>query len=400
MAWLEINKAGLAEVLERRGKSWALFELIQNAWDSGAHNVVVTIEPIPNSPFTTLTVEDDSETGWADLDDAFTMFNKSKSASDVKKRGRFCMGEKMVLALCRCATIETMQGTLTFMENGERRRSNSAKRHIGTRFTCEIRMTRDEMDELIDAAQHLIPPTHTIVNGEVLTTRVPVKQFEVKLPTEISDGEGLRRTVRLTTVEVYQSSDGQGQILEMGIPVCSADFPWRLNVMQKVPLGMERDSVTESFRKSLQVAAMNAMASSLSSEEACQPWATEAISDARIQRDALDTTIKARFGDRAVVAVPGDPMANSLAEQMGCTVIHGGSLPGAAWANIRKNELLTTTSLAFPSPKPNAVAVQVIGMEELVKALMAIRNVANDSSSEDAQKCGNIADGILSQMNV
>lgn len=399
MAWLEINKEGLAQVLERRGKSWALFELIQNAWDSGARNVRVTIEPIPNSPFTKLVVEDDSEHGWADLNDAFTMFNKSKSASDVKKRGRFCMGEKMVLALCRCATIETMQGTLMFLEGGERRRSAS-KCAVGTCFTCEIRMTRAEMDELIEAAQSLIAPVYTSINGEQLPILQPVKIFETKLPTEVADGEGLRRTIRTTAVEVYHSPDGQGQILEMGIPVCSADFPWRLNVLQKVPLGMERDSVTDAFRKALQVAAMNAMASTLSSEEACQPWATEAISDARIQRDALNSTIKARFGDRAVVAVPGDPIANAMAEQNGCTVIHGGSLPGAAWANIRKNELLATTSQAFPTPKPNAVAVNVIGMEELVQALMAIRNVANESSSEDVQRCGNIANDVLSKMNV
>ena len=31
MHWFEIDKAGLASILERRGKSWAVLELLQNA---------------------------------------------------------------------------------------------------------------------------------------------------------------------------------------------------------------------------------------------------------------------------------------------------------------------------------------------------------------------------------
>src|SRR2546429_2681653 len=31
--WFEVDKQGLARILERKGKEFALFELIQNAWD-------------------------------------------------------------------------------------------------------------------------------------------------------------------------------------------------------------------------------------------------------------------------------------------------------------------------------------------------------------------------------
>jgi len=31
--WFEVNKQGLAKILERKGKEFALFELIQNTWD-------------------------------------------------------------------------------------------------------------------------------------------------------------------------------------------------------------------------------------------------------------------------------------------------------------------------------------------------------------------------------
>jgi hypothetical protein len=39
MDWFTVDKAGLAAILERRGKAFALAELISNAWDSGAQNV-------------------------------------------------------------------------------------------------------------------------------------------------------------------------------------------------------------------------------------------------------------------------------------------------------------------------------------------------------------------------
>ncbi len=43
--WFEVNKHGLAKILERRGKEFTLFELIQNAWDEpGVAKVRVSLE--------------------------------------------------------------------------------------------------------------------------------------------------------------------------------------------------------------------------------------------------------------------------------------------------------------------------------------------------------------------
>ncbi len=349
--WFDVDKSGLAAMLERRGKSFAIFELVQNAWDSGATNVSVTLEPLPGVPFARLIVVDDSPEGFADLDDAFTMFSRSKRGSDPLKRGRFCLGEKLVLALCREARIETTTGAVEFTDKGRRRLGEC--RESGTRFVGEIRMTRDEFGEVEADAMRLIPPITTGFNGTIIERPKPLAVFETRLPTEIADAEGnLRRSMRVASVEAFASDDATGDILEMGIPVCSADWPWRLNVQQKVPLGMDRDSVTDAFRRALQVAAVNALAETIDEEQAAQPWACEAIGDARIAPEALQQVIKERFGDRAVIATPGDPMANAAAEAMGCTVVHGGALSADAWANMRKNQTIPTTSQSFPSPKP------------------------------------------------
>lgn len=355
--WFDVDKLGLAAMLERRGKSFALFELVQNAWDSGATNVSVTLEPIPGAPYAQLIVEDDSPEGFADLDESFTMFARSRRSGDPLKRGRFCLGEKLVLALCREARIETTTGTVEFSDSGRRR--TGARRESGTRFVGEIRMTRDELAQAEIDALRLIPPITTAFNGATIERPRLLKTFEAKLPTEIADVDGnLRRSMRVATVEAFESFDG-GDVLELGIPVCAADWPWRLNVNQKVPLGMDRDSVTDAFRRALQVAAVNEMADDIDEEQAAKPWATEAIGDARIQPEALRQVITARFGEHAVVATPGDPMANAQAEAMGCQVIHGGSLSSDAWANLRKNATIPTTSQAYPTPKPSKNAARL-----------------------------------------
>ena len=44
--WFEVDKRGLAALLERRGRFFAILELVQNAWDTGAQVVEVRLEAI------------------------------------------------------------------------------------------------------------------------------------------------------------------------------------------------------------------------------------------------------------------------------------------------------------------------------------------------------------------
>lgn len=359
--WFDVDKAGLAAILERRGKSFAIFELVQNAWDSGATAVSINLDPIVGQPYANLTVEDNSPEGWVDADHAFTMFSRSSRGANPEKRGRFNLGEKLVLACCRSATIATMAGTLHFNESGRRRSSD--KTSVGTRFTAQIRMTRDELSECEASIAELIPPISTTYNGVPLTRPTLLRTIEAKLPTQIQDTEGnLRPSLRNTKVEVYDGN-GCGGVLEMGIPVQTAEWPWRLNVLQKVPLGLDRDSITDSFRRALQVAVVNAMAATLEPEIVSAPWVQESIGDARATGETVTTVIRKQFGERAVVAVVGDPIANARAEADGCTVVHGGSLGADVWANVRKHAAIIPSSRAYPTMKPEerAAVVQAMG---------------------------------------
>ena len=355
MNWFSVDKQGLAAILERRGKVFALAELVSNAWDSGATKASVTLTPIDGKPFAMLSVEDNGE-GFADLSHANTLFARSARAGDETKRGRFNLGEKLVLACCRYATIATVGGSITFDESGNVRRSSSG-RDVGTRFEAEIRMTRDEYQEACLAMRRLIPPVATSFNGAEIDRPDSVCAFQAKLPTELADADGMiRRSVRNATVEVYADDDGPGEILEMGIPVVETENGYRVNVLQKIPLNMDRDNVTPAFLRAVQAALLNNVHEQISAESAAKPWAQEAAGDARATNEAVKSVIVKRFGERAVVANPADPIANANAAAMGYAVIAGGSLSADVWANVRKANILLPSSKVFPTPRPEDLA--------------------------------------------
>lgn len=354
MDWFNVDKSGLAAILERRGKFFALAELISNAWDSGATVVNVSLFPIEGKPYANLKVEDNGE-GFADLSHANTMFASSSRADDATKRGRFNLGEKLVLAMCQTAEIVSTTGGLSFGPDGAEKIRN--KRDRGTLFAADIRMTRDELQEVCRSMQRLIPPVQTLFNGVEIDRPDSVARFSAKLPTEIADAYGmLRRTVRQTDIEVYADETGTGEILEMGIPVVETDNGYRVNVLQKIPLNMDRDNVTPAFLKAIQALLLNHVHDRLTPEDAASAWAQEAAGDSRATQEAVKAIVVKRFGDRAVVATPGDPMANAQAEAAGFTVIPGGALSSDVWANVRKASILLPSSKVFPTPKPDDLA--------------------------------------------
>jgi hypothetical protein len=356
--WFTIDKAGLAQRLEARGKSFAVFELVANAWDSGASFVHVTVEPVAGEPYAVVHVQDDGR-GFENLEDARTFYGRSTSAGDPEKRGRFALGEKLALAVCRKATIATTTGEIHFRADGLVERSRRVTDR-GTTVVAEMRMTRGELDALADDVARLVPPVPTTFNGQTLGSPFgkPIRTFEAKLPTVGVREDGTPfPTTRTGRVDVWEGDGSEGLVLEMGIPVVAADVGgYRVNVLQKVPLNTDRDNVSPSFLKALRVAVLNAVAADLSDEQAAEPWVTEAVADPRAQAPAVQAVVEKRFGDRAVVASPDNPLANAAAEAAGFKVVHGGSLPSGAWANVRKiGGLLPASSRVFPQA-PAAVA--------------------------------------------
>lgn len=347
--WIDVDLDGLRQVLARRGKEFAVFELVQNAWDEQASAVGISLTA-PVRGRSELSVRDDSPDGFRDLADAWTMFAPSYKKTDPTKRGAFNLGEKLVLALCDEVTITSTTGRVTFGEKGRTLSKHPSHRsEAGTEFRGHLRLTQGEYERIVERVQYLIPPVTTVFNGKTIHERKPLASFEIELPTTIADAEGyLRRTRRITTVYMFEPLPGEKPMLyEMGIPVVETGDTWHVDISQKVPLNTERDNVPPAYLTAVRVATVNAMALRLDKNKAAEPWVRVAASDPRISERAFDRIMQLRFGTNRVSYDPSDIGSNREASSQDYTVITGGSLSAGEWENARRYDAVRPAGQLF-----------------------------------------------------
>ena len=384
--WFNVDKEGLSKLLEGQDIHIKLvLELIQNALDTNATFVDVTMRPIHNSPLVLLTVVDDDPDGFADLSHAYTLFAESEKKSDPTKRGRFNLGEKMVLSLCRSATISSSKCSIHFDENGKRSKSKAC-RESGSDFTGLIRMTRKQMHSVEEELQHIISEIPVTVNGERMKMRKPIATFTASLPTLISNDDGvLTRTTRVTGISVYETPDEcTARIYELGIPVVETGDKFDIDVRQKVPLNLDRDNVPPAYLRKLRVLVLNELYERIDVEDSNSVWVQEATASPDIVKSAFETVIDQRFGKDAVSYDPSDPEANAQAINAGASVIHGRSLSADQWKNSRRFQTVTPAgrsgfATAKPySSDPNAPSVRTLSHDEWTPAMLRVESMTRN----------------------
>jgi len=362
--WFEVDKQGLARLLERKGKEFVLFELIQNGWDeAGVTKVNVSLE-YQGRNRAVLTVEDDAIEGFKDLTHAFTLFADSAKKTNPQQRGRFNLGAKLVLAISDEVTIRTTNGGIRF--DAEGRHSLRVRQPVGSRIECLLRLTADECRALEAHVRKLISPEHiaTVFNGQQLEPRLPLEKLRTTLPTEVASDDGLlRRVNRATTVRLYAVLAGETATLyEMGIPVVETGDRWHYDIGQKVPLTLDRENVPPGFLRQVRVAVFNRMHGQLTEEDANSQWAEAAVASPDCRAEAVASYMGRRFGEKRVGFDLSDPEANKLAVSQGYTVVHGSMMSGGAWKNAKAAGAILPAGKVTPGPKvwtgegnPNAI---------------------------------------------
>lgn len=372
--WFIAHKDGLRQIaerlVERRGFGLLGGELYQNVMDTDATECHIKIEKISGKPQARLSCTDNGS-GFRDLTHAWTMFAPSEKKNDPTKAGRFNVGEKMVLSFCREATIATTTGTVVFDENG-RNNYPRRKREIGTQFEALIDCTQERYAQFVAYMRQILVHAdrrmRLTINGEEILCRVPTHVFETILPTEI--GDTLRPSQRKTQVVVYEPQKGETpSLFELGIPVVETGDKWHVNVMQKVPLNVDRDNVTPGFLRLVRVAVLNELHQRLTDEDTTEAWVNEATSDGDCSDAAAETFRVKRFGEKSLAFDASDSEANKRATAAGFTVIPSRGLTAGQRFNLKRAGTLKTSGYAFPTPKPysdnpNAPAVKVIGREK------------------------------------
>lgn len=385
--WFGVDRKGLAQLIGDRGKEFMVHELMQNAWDEASTEVTVNFYPSAIPGFYKLDVIDDNPEGFKNLTHAYTLFAPSEKKTDPTKRGRFNLGEKLVLALCREAIITTTKGTVVFDEEGRHTSRKSTQR--GTHFSALVRMKKAEYEAAMEAIYRVFPPPgiRTTIN-EVLITAAPAKaSITLSLPTVVADEDGVLRTsVRTTTVRVYEPRhDEKGWLFEMGIPVVETGDRWHYDVQQKVPLNSDRTDVTPAYKQDIRTKVLNEMFREINSEDANQPWVRDAMRDKGVAPEAVEKVMTERFGEKRVIFDPSDPEANKLAVVKGYTVIHPRSLSSQEWSNVRAAGAALPAGRVTPSPKPfteGGAPVETLPQEQWTKAMWRFSAFANLNAIE------------------
>lgn len=354
--WFAVDKEGLGKLVESHGKGRLIAELLQNALDEQVTSVTISLTPFPGRPMAELVVEDDCPEGFKDLAHAYTLFADSYKKDDPEKRGRFNLGEKLVLALCSSAKISTTTGTVVFGEDGQRQLKPRSKRLRGSEFRATLRMTRAEYDEAMVFMNTILIPVGTSVslNGELLQPRVPLHSFEASLETEIAGDERvLRTTTRKTQVELYEPKAGEiASVYELGLPVVETGDKWHINVCQKVPLNLNRDNVRPAYLKRLRTLVFNEMHSHLNDEDANSAWVQEATSHADCSTDGIDRFLTLRFGENRASYDPTDPEAGKRIQAAGGTIVTGSMLNKLQWKKAKEADAIKPASKVCPTPMP------------------------------------------------
>jgi len=302
--WFEVDTEGLRELQAGKPKHHILRELLQNAWDENI--TVCRVNLTHANGEAVIIVEDDSPEGFRNLKDAFTLFRRSYKKTDPTKRGRFNIGEKQVIALCHYAHIRTTKGTVVFDKDG--RKEQKAKRTVGSEVELHVKISKEEFQEILDAVQTYIPPpnTKTLLNEVEITSRPVHKTIAARLVSEIAGKDGiLRRTIRKTEIWVHKK-DGTAYLYEMGIPICKIDCEYSLNVQQKIPLSIDRETVSAAYLRDVFAATLNELHNEV--EEVSSGWVREATRDETITKAALNSVLTKRHGEKFCVGpIPSTP---------------------------------------------------------------------------------------------
>jgi hypothetical protein len=384
--WFAAHKDGLRQIaerlVERRGFGIIAGELYQNVMDTNATTCTITLEKVPGKRQAELTVEDNDPEGFSDLTHAYTLFAPSAKKADAEKAGRFNVGEKMVLSFCREAYISTTKGTVVFDATG-RTDKPRAKRPVGTQFWAVIDCTHEWYDQFIAYCKRIIvkPGLTLTVNGEVIPGRTPLRTFKEKLSTEVAGEDGVpRKSVRLCEVQVYEPMLGEEPMLfELGIPVVETGDKWSYNVLQKVPLNVDRDNVTAAYLRDLRVCVFNHMHEQVTGDETMAPWVSDATSDGKCSAEAVEDFRTKKFGDKSLAFDPSNPEANNEAVAKGYTLIPARGLTPGQRQNLYDAGTLRSSSAEFPlagksvySDDPNAKPVEVIPYDEWTAGMSRI----------------------------
>lgn len=369
----EVSTEGMRE-LQLGREPWQLAkELVSNAWDEKTTICQVKLESL-TARTACLSVYDNGK-GFKDIADAWTLMKHTDKRLDPEVRGRFNIGEKEILSIAQSAKITTAGKIIIFPKSGGRQVRANNKPADGTLVEVRLLWGSNQVKETIARLIQMLPPrgiTYT-VNGEVIPQQAPHKVTEATLETVIQPklSEPMKPTRRKTKVEIYQPLNGyKSQLYEMGVPVQAIDCSYSINVMQKIPLPPNRDTVKSSYLQDVYAVVLNAIADEV--EDAAANWTRVAMEDNTATPEAVRTIVTKRYGDK-VALWSSDYKSNEKAMLAGYEIVNTRTL------SQREREVFADIGIQHTSqiyPTDYKPADHYLDESELTEGMKNVRQYA------------------------
>jgi len=359
--WFSVSKEGLKELQAGKPKSYILRELIQNAWDENISKCIVNTSWDSNK--IRAEVIDDNPEGFKDITDSYTLFKHTTKRDNPTKRGRFNLGEKQAFSVCDQVTVTTVKGTVIFDKDGRAHSKLSSK--AGSRIEVCFKATKKENEEILTEINSYLPPkniTYT-VNGLHIEYEEPDIVFKALLTTEKNEDGIFKRPQRNTEINLH-APIGKARIYEMGIPVFEIECKYDIDVQQKIPLSIDRETILPSFMKDIYAEILNKTHYEIAKDESSSIWVREAMTDERVSNEAIAGIVKTRYGENSCIANPFDKKSIDDAISHGFNVVHGSELSKEEWDNIRKANAIKTSTQLFGQDHLPCIAVPELSLTE------------------------------------
>jgi hypothetical protein len=346
-ARFEVCTEGMKELQAGRAPWQLAKELVSNSWDEKA--TLCKVELVSETSMTAYLSVYDNGPGFADIADAWTLMKHTDKRLNPEVRGRFNIGEKEILAVAQKARITTAGKIIDFPKEGGRKVSSETKKSPGTRVEVWLTWGTNQVKETAEKLQRMMPPPGIdyIVNSKTVKPQTPCKTAQALLETvqQKELGAPIVHVRRKATVELYRNPNGDpSRLFEMGVPVQEIACPYSVNVLQKIPLPPNRDVAKASYLQDIYATVLNEMADEIKDPSAT--WVRSGIEDKSITKEAVETIVKKRYGDK-VVLWSSNGRSNDAAVAAGYELVKGQTLSGGerqAFANVG----IQHASEAFP----------------------------------------------------
>ncbi len=349
-ARFEVSTEGMRELQSGR-EPWQLAkELVANAWDETATKCEVTIKSI-TSRQAVLTVYDDGG-GFSKIEDAWTLMGHTSKRGDPTVRGRFNIGEKEILSVATEASIFTSGKIIRFPKTGGRQVRTDPNPIKGTKIVCKLPWGYKQVNTVTNKLSEMLTPKgfEYIVNGKTIPYYEPDDITEAILETVLQKSplEPVRSTFRRASIEIYNNGSDKGMLFEMGIPIQKIACPFKVNVMQKVPMPPNRDVVKDSYLEDIYAAVLNCKIDDIA--EFSDSWIRMAIESGDTNSEVIKSVMSKRYGDK-VMLWSTNTIANERAMEHGFEIIHGKTLSEPERKAFEKIGLQHTSDVFAPMPE-------------------------------------------------